>query len=96
MADNLINWSSIISTYPLRTKWEDSLRTLSKAGRISSLTFLETAFLRMELVEHLAKIQLTAQQAGGVRRIPDQDVERLLVARTKAGLGAEARAAKNN
>lgn len=52
---------------------------------------LETAYLRMELVEHLARIQLVATQAGGVCEIPRDDVAKLLEARTKAGLGAAAR-----
>jgi L-fuculose-phosphate aldolase len=52
---------------------------------------LETAFLRMELVEHLARIQLAAHQAGLVREIPAEHVEQLLVARARAGLGQEAR-----
>ncbi|MEE8410480.1 MAG: class II aldolase/adducin family protein [Myxococcota bacterium] len=54
---------------------------------------LETAFLRMELVEHLAKIQIAAHQAGLVRDIPDADVGKLLGARTKTGLGKAARQA---
>ena len=53
---------------------------------------LETAYLRMELVEHLAKIQLVAHQAGGIRQIPKDDIEGLLKARTKAGLGRAGRA----
>jgi L-fuculose-phosphate aldolase len=52
---------------------------------------LETAYLRMELVEHLAKIQLAAHQAGLVREIPQEDVDELLRARTRAGLGRAAR-----
>lgn len=54
---------------------------------------LETAFLRLELVEHLARIQLAAAQMGGARDIPDADVAPLLASRTKAGLGRAARAA---
>jgi len=53
---------------------------------------LETAYLRMELVEHLAKIQLVAHQAGGIRQIPTDDVAALLKARAKAGLGKAGRA----
>jgi L-fuculose-phosphate aldolase len=53
---------------------------------------LETAFLRMELVEHLAKIQLAAEQARGARDIPAGDLAKLLEARTAAGLGRAARA----
>lgn len=52
---------------------------------------LETAYLRMELVEHLAKIQLVAQQLGGPRSIPESDIEHLLGARKKAGLGPQGR-----
>ena len=37
----------------------------------------------MELLEHLAKIQLVAHQAGGVREIPRDDVNYLLQARTR-------------
>ncbi len=48
----------------------------------------ETAFLRMELVEHLARIALAAHALGGARPIPREDVERLLAARAKAGLNA--------
>lgn len=50
----------------------------------------EQAFLRMELVEHLARIALTARQLGGPRPIPAEDVEKLLAARAKAGLGPSA------
>ena len=53
---------------------------------------VETAYLRMELVEHLAKIQLAAEQAGQTRDIPAADVAKLLEARTAAGLGRVARA----
>ncbi len=49
---------------------------------------LETAYLRMELVEHLAKIQLTAQSLGRLRDIPEADLGPLLEARRKAGLGS--------
>ncbi len=53
---------------------------------------LETAYLRLELVEHLARIQLVAMQAGGPRAIPEADVKAMLEARAKAGLGAKGRA----
>lgn len=54
---------------------------------------LEQAFLRMELVEHWARILLTAQQLGGVQALPEADVQKLLAARASAGLGAEGRRA---
>lgn len=53
----------------------------------------EQAYLRMELVEHLARIALTARQLGGARPIPSDDVEKLLAARAKAGLGPQASSA---
>jgi L-fuculose-phosphate aldolase len=52
----------------------------------------ETALLRMELVEHLARIALLARPLGGVRPLPAGDVARLLEARKKAGLGPGASA----
>lgn len=47
----------------------------------------ETAFLRMELVEHLARIAALARPLGGTVPLPTGDVEKLLAARKKAGLG---------
>ena len=48
---------------------------------------LETAYLRLELVEHLARIALTARQLGGVRPLPSTVLPKLLEARAKGGLG---------
>jgi len=47
----------------------------------------ETAFLRLELVEHLARVAAIARPLGGTRGLPSDDVSRLLEARKKAGLG---------
>lgn len=47
----------------------------------------ETARLRMELVEHVARIAALAEPLGGARPLPADEVERLLAARAKAGLG---------
>jgi L-fuculose-phosphate aldolase len=52
---------------------------------------LEQALLRLELVEHWAKIALAAAPLGGVQPLPADDVKKLLEARTKAGLGKAAR-----
>lgn len=52
---------------------------------------LEQAFLRLELVEHYAKILTLARAMGGVTPLPSADVEKLLEARTRAGLGQKAR-----
>lgn len=53
---------------------------------------LEQAYLRLELVEHYAKILVAARALGGVTPLPAADVDKLLEARTKAGLGKKARA----
>lgn len=55
---------------------------------------LELALLRLELVEHLARIARDAAPYGGVRPIPPDALPQLLAARTKAGLGPEGRHAK--
>ena len=55
---------------------------------------LETAYLRMELVEHLARIQTIAQSLGGARTIPEGDISKLLQARAAAGLGPGGRPEK--
>lgn len=52
---------------------------------------LEQAFLRLELVEHYARQLLVARQLGGERPLPEAAVAPLLKARTRAGLGPEAR-----
>ncbi|MCP4499927.1 MAG: class II aldolase/adducin family protein [Deltaproteobacteria bacterium] len=52
---------------------------------------LEQAFLRMELVEHFAQMVLLAAPHGGVTPLAKDLIERLLAARTKAGLGREGR-----
>jgi len=59
---------------------------LENHGVMSVGPDLETAYLRMELVEHLAKIQVVAHQLGGVRLIPEEDVQILLEAHRASGL----------
>jgi hypothetical protein len=51
---------------------------------------VEQAYLRVELVEHLARIALEAERVGGVRPLPESVLPALLEARRKAGLGAAA------
>lgn len=48
---------------------------------------LSQALLRMELVEHYAKILTAARQLGPIAPLPPADVAKLLEARKKAGLG---------
>ena len=47
----------------------------------------EQAFLRLELVEHLATIALAAAPLGGIEPLPDAAIAPLLAARAKANLG---------
>ena len=51
---------------------------------------VEQAYLRLELVEHLARIALAAQPLGGIRPLPDSVIGPLLRKRARAGLGAAA------
>jgi len=48
---------------------------------------LTQALLRMELVEHYAKILMSARSLGSVQPLAPADVQKLLEARKKAGLG---------
>lgn len=47
---------------------------------------LELAYLRLELVEHLAKIAHQALALGGVKRLPSSLIDPLVAKRHKAGL----------
>jgi L-fuculose-phosphate aldolase len=50
----------------------------------------ETALLRLELVEHLAKIAVAAAHLGGIEHLSDSAIQPLLAARAKAGIGRAA------
>ncbi|MDB4957797.1 MAG: class aldolase/adducin family protein [Myxococcales bacterium] len=50
----------------------------------------ETALLRLELVEHLAKIAVAAAALGGIEPLPDSAIQALLAARAKANIGRAA------
>ena len=67
---------------------------LANHGVLTVGTDVEQAYLRMELVEHLAKITLAARTIGRVNALPDAEVAALLEKRTAAGLGPVARGAK--
>lgn len=66
--------------------------TLGHHGALAWGDDLEQAFLRMELVEHLARIQIQALQLGPIQVLPTEDVTRLLDKRASAGLGPVGRA----
>ncbi len=56
-------------------------------GAITHGEDLTQALLRMELVEHYAKILMAARSLGQVQPLAPGDVQKLLEARKKAGLG---------
>ena len=60
---------------------------LAGNGALTLGADLNQALLRMELVEHYAKILTAARQLGQVEPLPPADVAKLLEARRKAGLG---------
>lgn len=62
---------------------------LSGNGAITLGQELSQAFLRMELVEHYAKILHLALSFGPVAPLAEGDVAKLLEARKKAGLGPQ-------
>lgn len=64
---------------------------LAGNGVVSVGADLEQALLRLELVEHWAKIAIAAAPLGGAQPLPADDVKKLLEARTKAGLGKAGR-----
>ena len=104
MAEPVVSLGDVIPTVPYaRPKTPESTLNMAPAlahsdafllqnhGVVTVGPDLETAYLRMELVEHLAKIQLVAQQLGGASYIPHADIEHLMDARAKAGLGPQGR-----
>jgi L-fuculose-phosphate aldolase len=66
---------------------------LARHGVLTVGVDLEQAYLRMELVEHYARIAKVAIELGGVSALPPADVQKLLEARAKAGLGPKTAAA---
>ena len=63
---------------------------LHNHGVIAWGTDVEQAYLRLELVEHMARIAIAAQSLGGVQPLPDAIVGPLLRKRAGAGLGKAA------
>lgn len=69
---------------------------LNGHGAITLGDDLEQAYLRMELLEHYARQLLVARQLGGEQALSATQREPLLKARSKAGLGPEARGLAQN
>ncbi len=63
---------------------------LANHGALTWGADLEQAYLRMELVEHLARVALVARQLGGLRPLPEASLPALLEARALAGLARPA------
>ncbi len=102
LAEAIVSIGPLVPTLPFAAPGADSVRTLAaNAGAVDCVLLanhgvfswgatLELAYLRMELVEHLARIATIAQATGGVQPLPDSVVEPLLKSRAKAGLGKAA------
>ncbi|MFT7623175.1 MAG: L-fuculose-phosphate aldolase [Myxococcota bacterium] len=104
IAEAVISLGDRIPTVPFALPGSESqLETLARSfpffdalilGRHGVITVgkdIEQAYLRMELVEHLARIKLVAMQVGKPQYLTDHEVEILMRKRTKGGLGPEAR-----
>lgn len=70
-------------------EWVDAV-LLGNHGVLTWGATLEQAFLRLELVEHLARIAVAAQPFGGVEPLGDEAIRALMPARAKAGIGRAA------
>ncbi|GAB4534002.1 MAG: hypothetical protein Tsb0020_49700 [Haliangiales bacterium] len=66
---------------------------LASHGVIAWGRDLEQAYLRLELVEHMARVAVLAAPLGGVTPLPKDALPALLQARARAGLGRAADAA---
>ncbi|MEM9487686.1 MAG: class II aldolase/adducin family protein [Myxococcota bacterium] len=63
---------------------------MANHGAIAWGADVEQAYLRLELVEHLARIAVVAQPLGGVVPLPASALPPLLAKRARAGLGRAA------
>ncbi|MCU0696496.1 MAG: class II aldolase/adducin family protein [Myxococcaceae bacterium] len=100
MPEIVVSLGDSIPTVPrLMPKTSELVKAVeATAGRVDAMLLagngaltlgdsLEQALLRMELVEHYARILSIARGLGPVPALPPGDVTKLLEARAKAGLG---------
>ena len=102
IAEAIVSLGPWIPTMPFAAPGPDSVQMLKReVGRVDAVLLanhgvftwgptLELAYLRMELVEHLARIATLAQATGGIQPLPEALLEKLLASRAKAKLGAAA------
>jgi L-fuculose-phosphate aldolase len=102
IAEALVSLGPVIPKLPFAQPGEDAKRALAPWCELVDAVILgnhgviawgkdcETALLRLELVEHLAKIAIAAIPLGGVEALPDSAIQPLLAARAKAGIGRAA------
>jgi L-fuculose-phosphate aldolase len=102
IAEALVSLGPVIPKLPYAQPGEDARRALAPWCELVDVVILgnhgviawgkdcETALLRLELVEHLAKIAIAAAPLGGVEPLPDSALQPLLAARAKAGIGRAA------
>lgn len=102
IAEAIVSLGPWIPTLPFSAPGPDSVAMIRReVARVDAVLLanhgvftwgpsLELAFLRMELVEHLARIATLAQATGGIQPLPASLTEKLLASRAKANLGAAA------
>jgi L-fuculose-phosphate aldolase len=106
LPEAVVSLGPVIPTLPLALPGGDALAAaapyldehdallLAGNGVLVCGADLEQAYLRLELVEHLARIALVAHQLGGARPLPAHYLPPLLAARARAGLGRGGTAVK--
>lgn len=107
MAEAIVSLGPLIPTLPFAAPGAESVAALeTQVSQVDALLLanhgvfawgatLELAFLRLELVEHLARIATLAQATGGVKALPEHCLRPLLAARAKAKLGSAAEKAES-
>jgi L-fuculose-phosphate aldolase len=96
IAEAVVSLGAVIPTVPFALPGREACAALAayvgsydavlmaNHGVIAWGADLEQAYLRLELVEHLAQIALQAERAGGVKPLPESALGPLLEARRKA------------
>jgi L-fuculose-phosphate aldolase len=102
IAEALVSLGPVIPKLPFAQPGDDAKHALAPWCELVDAVILgnhgviawgkdcETALLRLELVEHLAKIAIAAVPLGGVEPLPESAIQPLLAARAKAGIGRAA------